>query len=92
MPSDTPTRAARIEATLASALDPTRLAVEDESALHAGHSGARAGGQTHYRVVATSARFEGLSRIERSRLVHTLLAQEFDTGLHALSLTLSAPD
>ena len=85
------TRAARIEAALREALDPTSLAVEDESAQHAGHSGASSGGQTHYRVAATSRLFQGLSRLERSRLVHSLLTDEFDSGLHALSLTLSVP-
>ena len=95
MPShaDAPqTRAARIEAALTAALHPTALAVEDESARHAGHAGARAGGQTHYRVAATSARFRGLSRLERSRMVHAVLADEFAGGLHALSLTLDVPD
>ena len=83
------TRAARIETALTAALHPTMLVVEDESARHAGHSGARAGGETHYRVEAMSGRFDGLSRLERSRLVYAVLADEFASGLHALSLTLN---
>jgi BolA protein len=86
-----PSRAARIEAALRGALAPARLSVEDESARHAGHAGARAGGQTHYKVSVVSSRFEGMGRLARSRLVHTLLQVEFDTGLHALSLILHAP-
>ncbi len=85
-------RAARIEAALAAALAPVALSVEDESARHAGHAGAREGGQTHYRVRAVSERFRGLTRLERSRLVHSLLADEFACGLHALSLTLDVPE
>ena len=82
------TRAARMQAVLTEALAPTLLTVEDESALHAGHAGASAGGQTHYRVTAVSNRFDGLGKLARSRLVHRLLSSEFSSGLHALSLTL----
>lgn len=82
------TRAARIHAALMAALAPTELGVTDESAKHAGHAGARAGGETHYAVRVVSDRFEGLSRVGRHRLVNTALAAEFDSGLHALSLVL----
>ena len=87
-----PTRAERIETALQQALQPSRIAVTDESALHAGHSGARAGGETHYQVAVVSAAFEGMSRVARSRMVHELLSAEFATGLHALSLQLRTPD
>jgi BolA protein len=84
------TRATRIRAALA-VLDPLALDVVDESAKHAGHAGARAGGQTHYNVLVVSPRFEGLNRVSRHRLVNQALAREFETGLHALSLVLKAP-
>jgi BolA protein len=83
-------RAARIRAALAS-LDPVAVDVVDESAKHAGHAGARAGGQTHYNVRVVSTRFQGLNRVARHRLVNEALAAEFATGLHALSLVLKAP-
>ena len=83
-------RAARIEAALAR-LDPVTIDVEDDSAKHAGHAGATAGGQTHYNVRIVSPRFAGLNRVARHRLVNQALAAEFETGLHALSLTLKAP-
>lgn len=86
------TRAARLERALRAALDPVVLAVEDESARHAGHAGARTEGETHYRVVAVSGRFAGMGLVARSRLVHDVLAEEFSSGLHALSLTLRSPD
>ena len=47
-----------IESKLAARLAPSHLEVIDDSALHAGHSGARAGGG-HYRVTVVSAAFEG---------------------------------
>jgi BolA protein len=80
-----------IETKLRQALDPTRLAVIDESGLHAGHAGARAGGESHFRVEIESASFAGLSRVERQRRVHALLAAELAGPVHALSLKLSAP-
>ena len=82
------TRAARLEAALRQALEPALLVVEDESARHAGHAGAHPAGETHYKITAVSTRFDGLGRLARSRMVHTLLAPEFSNGLHALSLTL----
>ena len=85
------TRLFRIEAVLRHDLAPLALHVEDESARHAGHAGARAGGETHYKVSIVSEKFAGLARVDRSRLVHTLLKGEFDRGLHALSLSLRSP-
>jgi BolA family transcriptional regulator, general stress-responsive regulator len=73
------------------ALDPTLLDVVDESHLHAGHSGAREGGGTHYRVKVVSTRFEHQSRVARHRLIYSLLTAEFADGLHALALVAKAP-
>lgn len=74
---------------------PERLEIEDESARHAGHAGVReagtTGGETHYAMLMVSQAFDGLSRVQRSRLVHEALAAEFGSGLHALSLTLRSP-
>jgi BolA protein len=81
----------RIETKLRAALTPARLIVTDESSLHAGHAGAMPGGETHFRVEIVSAAFEGLSRVARHRMVHTLLAEEFRDGVHALTLTLATP-
>ncbi len=90
MSSMTPDRATRIRMALA-VLDPIALDVVDDSASHAGHAGARAGGETHYNVLVVSPQFTGLGRVARHRLVNQALAAEFDTGLHALSLVLKAP-
>jgi BolA family transcriptional regulator, general stress-responsive regulator len=81
----------RITARLSEAFAPTELNVQDDSALHAGHSGARAGGETHYTVTMVSAAFAGKNRVARSRAVHEALAGELASGLHALALVLRAP-
>lgn len=65
--------------------------VIDESAKHAGHKGARPEGETHFKVIAVCRRFEGLSRVERHRLVNSALKDEYESGLHALALDLAAP-
>jgi len=70
---------------------PTHFVLTDESAKHAGHSGARPSGETHYHLVMVAAAFEGQSRVARQRLVYQALHEEFDTGLHALSLDLKTP-
>jgi len=82
----------RIEARLREVFAPAALEVDDDSARHAGHAGAREGGQTHYRVRIVSARFAGVGRVARHRLVFDALKSEFADGLHALNIEASAPD
>ena len=72
------TRQQRLHAALTAAFSPvTLLAVVDDSAQHAGHSGATAGGETHYSVHIVSDRFAGLTRVARSRAAHEAVAAEF---------------
>ncbi len=85
-------RAQRLTAVLTEAFAPTALQVVDDSAHHAGHMGAAAGGQTHYSILLVSAAFHGMSRVARSRAVHAALAAEFAGGLHALALRLRTPE
>ena len=80
-----------IEQKLNAGLTPDKLTVEDESAQHQGHAGARPQGESHFRVTIVSATFEGMSRLERQRLVYRLLAEEMKTDIHALSLTTRTP-
>ncbi len=71
---------------------PVHFVLTDQSAMHAGHAGARPGGETHYYVAIVSPVFQGVSRVARQRLVYDALREEFDTGLHALSLDLKTPE
>lgn len=73
-------------------LQPTRLVIIDDSQRHAGHAGARDGGETHFTVTIVSAAFAGLNRVARQRLVYQTLAAELAAQVHALSLTTLAPD
>jgi len=83
--------ARNIERKLAAAFAPAELSVVDESAKHAGHSGARPEGETHFRVRIVSQAFAGLSRVERQRRVYAALAGEMKSRVHALALTTLAP-
>ena len=80
------TRSERIIDSLTRAFEPSLLKVTDDSHKHAGHTGARPEGETHYTVDIVSAAFEGLSRVSMQRAVMNALKDEFDTGLHALSI------
>jgi BolA protein len=83
--------AAAIESRLREALAPTLLEVLDESAAHAGHSGANGLGYgTHFRVRIGGPAFAGRSRVAQHRLVYDALQKFTDAGLHALAIEIKA--
>ena len=84
--------AKRLREKLEWAFAPLTLAIEDESSRHSGHSGAREGGESHFRVRIVSSAFKGLTRVERQRQVYAVVADEMDAGLHALALTTLTPE
>ena len=81
--------AADIHTELSTALQPVSLDVQDDSHLHAGHAGAREG--RHFSVRVVSARFNGLSRLARHRLVYDSLNLLMQRGIHALAIDARAP-
>ncbi|MGO9543626.1 MAG: BolA family protein [Rhodomicrobium sp.] len=81
---------------LSKAFAPSDLIVENESAKHAGHAGARDHlgrhtGETHYRVVVVSAAFEGKNPVERHRQVNAALKDELAGPVHALAIKALTP-
>ena len=82
----------RIRAKLVSALMPTRLEIHDDSHRHAGHAGARPGGESHFRLEIVSRSFAGQNRLARQRLVYGLLAEELRGNVHALQLVTLTPE
>ncbi|MBI1275226.1 BolA/IbaG family iron-sulfur metabolism protein [bacterium] len=77
---------------LLSPLEAELLEIRDDSKNHAGHAGARPEGETHYHISIVSNAFAGMNRVDRHRKVQGLLAQEFETGLHALQIKTRTPD
>jgi len=83
----------RIRQKLEAVLHPQRLAIYNDSHLHAGHHpGAQRGEETHFRVEIVATSFAGLSRLERQRRVHAILAEELAGPVHALQLMARTPD
>ena len=81
-----------IEDKLKAAFSPERLAVINESHLHAGHQPDMTGtGETHIRIRIVSAKFSGMPRLARHRAINELLKPELDAGLHALAVEPAAP-
>jgi BolA protein len=72
-------------------LAPQHLEIVDESALHAGHAGARSGGG-HYQLTMISAAFAGQNAVGRHRLIYQALGDLMPSRIHALSITALTPD
>jgi BolA protein len=83
--------AARIRERLA-ALEPLELELVDESVQHAGHAGARPGGNTHWRLTIVSPRFAGQSTVARHRMVYQALGTLMQNPIHALAINARAPE
>jgi len=80
-----------IEQRLRAALAPTALAVRDDSALHAGHAGAREGGG-HFHLTIVAAAFTGKKLMERHRMIYTALGDAMRSDIHALSIDARSPE
>lgn len=68
---------------------PELIEIEDDSASHAGHAGNTGGG--HYNLLIVSEAFEGLSLIQRHKLVYTEVGDLMQSRIHALSIRAKTP-
>lgn len=73
------------------ALDPRHMEILDESALHAGHAGAKSGGG-HFQLTLISPAFSGQNGVVRHRLIYQALGDLMGGKIHALSITALAPE
>ena len=73
------------------ALEPSRLELADDSALHAGHAGAKGGGG-HYRLTIVSPQFSGKNTVARHRMIYATLGPMMQQQIHALAIRAYAPD
>ncbi len=80
-----------IRSKLSAAFTPAKLEVIDDSDKHAGHSGHREGGESHFTVVIEAEAFAGVARVQRQRKVYGVLAEELAGPIHALSVKATAP-
>ena len=80
-----------IERRLRAALNPTRLAVLNDSAKHRGHAGDDGSGESHFTVEIEAPAFAGRSRLERQRAVNAALGELLRDRVHALAIRAKAP-
>lgn len=85
------TRIELIRERLQTGLLPEHLVIEDQSALHAGHAGAKSG-RGHFAVLIVSNAFAGKNPVERHRMVYRALDKEMQTDIHALSIKPLTPE
>ncbi|KAM7470493.1 hypothetical protein LguiA_008676 [Lonicera macranthoides] len=64
-----------------------------EEGEHAGHAAVRdsTANETHFNLKIVSTKFDGQSLVKRHRMVYDLLADELQSGLHALSIVAKTP-
>ncbi len=72
-------------------LEPIALELVDESAKHAGHAGARPGGNTHWRLAIVSRAFTGKPVVARHRMIYQALGSLMQDPIHALAIEARAP-
>ena len=80
-----------IETRLTAALSPTRLAVINDSANHAGHMGDDGSGESHFTIEIESLAFAGVARLQRQRMVNRALGDLPGQKVHALAIKARAP-
>uniref|UniRef100_A0A673A906 BolA-like protein 1 n=1 Tax=Sphaeramia orbicularis TaxID=375764 RepID=A0A673A906_9TELE len=73
---------------LTTSLNPHHLEVHNESHMHA----VPPGSESHFRVLVVSAHFQGLSLLQRHRLVNEALKEELSSCVHALAIQAKTPE
>ena len=77
-----------IKQKLVDALDVSSIEIIDETHKHKGHPQSSGG---HFRLIIVSRNFEGLSLIERHRLIYKTLGSMMKKEIHALSINAKIP-
>ncbi|TFK54213.1 bola-like protein [Heliocybe sulcata] len=81
---------------LTTLLQPIELTITNDSWQHRHHAPMRAqgggSGETHFSVQVVSDTFQGKNTLQRHRMIHSALSDEFAQGLHALSLKAKTPE
>ena len=73
-------------------LNPELLELRDESAMHAGHAGARPSGGSHWQLTIVSDAFRGKNAVARHRMVYEALGDLMKQDIHALKIEALVPD
>ena len=73
-------------------LQPVSLELRDESNEHAGHSGSRPSGGSHWQLTIVSEALRGQSAVARHRMVYEALGDLMKRDIHALRIEALAPN
>lgn len=73
-------------------LQPVSLELRDESNEHAGHSGSRPSGGSHWQLTIVSEAFRGKNAVARHRMVYEALGDLMERDIHALRIEALAPE
>lgn len=75
-----------IRAKVGESLKPEELIIENESHKHGGPAT-----ESHFKLTVVAAQFDGLGAVKRHQRLYALLAEELNSGVHALALHLYSP-
>lgn len=78
----------RIHTKLSANFQPVHLDVINESYMHS----VPPGSETHFKVVLASAAFAGKRQVQRHQAIYACLAEELQSGVHALALHTFSPE
>lgn len=67
------------------------LKITDDSAKHHGHPESKKSGGGHFHLFIVSNEFEGLTPLQRHRLINKALKDKFSKGIHALQIKALTP-
>ena len=82
-------RKQRINKILSKNLNDFSLEIIDNSNLHNGHNNFTGNGETHIKIILKKINKIPTNRLNIHRLVNSLLAEEFKTGLHSLEIKIN---
>ncbi len=82
---------AEIEKRLIAGLSPSKLIINNDSAMHSGHSGDNGTGESHFSIEIESGQFTGKNRVAMQRMVNAALGDLMDEKVHAMAIKASAP-
>jgi len=69
---------------------PYFLEVDDVSEMHKGHKGYKEGQATHFAIKIKSEKFYGRKKVEIHRLINSILVEEWENGVHSISINAEA--
>ena len=81
-------KAEAIQKALERVFQESEIEIVNDSEAHRGHGG-YSDGETHFKLIIKSSKFNGMSRLKKHRAVHEALGSALLRKIHALELQLT---